>query len=149
SRTAAVTCRICSAPRSCCSTGWRASTNSRTTWIRRAAPVPRSRPGHFPRRRGRSTRMAKRVGVLLSGCGRLDGSDISESILTLLVIERAGARAIAAAPDPDQAAVIDHVSGERAESGARNAWSEAARLRGAEGRALSARSVDAHGARIV
>ena len=27
--------------------------------------------------------MAKRVGVLLSGCGRLDGSDISESILTL------------------------------------------------------------------
>ena len=37
------------------------------------------------------TRMAKRVGVLLSGCGRLDGSDVAETMLTLLVIERAGA----------------------------------------------------------
>jgi enhancing lycopene biosynthesis protein 2 len=93
--------------------------------------------------------MAKRVGVLLSGCGRLDGSDISESILTLLVIERAGAQAICAAPDADQAAVVDHVSGERAESGARNAWSEAARLGGAQVRPLSALSVDAIDALIV
>jgi len=29
--------------------------------------------------------MAKRVGVLLSGCGRLDGSDIAETMLVLLV----------------------------------------------------------------
>ena len=36
--------------------------------------------------------MAKRVGVLLSGCGRLDGSDVAETMLALLVIERAGAR---------------------------------------------------------
>jgi len=85
--------------------------------------------------------MAKRVGVLLSGCGRLDGSDAAEAILTLLVIERAGAQAICAAPDADQAAVIDHVSSERI-SGARNAWSEAARLAGPEVRPLSALSVD-------
>jgi enhancing lycopene biosynthesis protein 2 len=43
--------------------------------------------------------MAKRVGVLLCGCGRLDGTDVSEAILTLLVIERAGAVAVCAAPD--------------------------------------------------
>jgi enhancing lycopene biosynthesis protein 2 len=86
--------------------------------------------------------MAKRVGVLLSGCGRLDGSDVAESILTLLVIERAGAVAVCAAPDADQAAVFDHVSGERAD-GARNAWAEAARIAGAQIRPLSALTVDA------
>jgi len=93
--------------------------------------------------------MAKRVGVLLSGCGRLDGSDVAESILTLLVIERAGAQAVCAAPDVDQAAVIDHVSGERAEGAALNAWAEAARLVGPEIRPLSALTVDSIDALIV
>jgi enhancing lycopene biosynthesis protein 2 len=92
--------------------------------------------------------MAKRVGVLLSGCGRLDGSDVAETILALLVIERAGAEAICAAPDADQAAVFDHVSGERAE-GTRNAWAEAARLSGPKIRPLSALTADAIDALIV
>jgi enhancing lycopene biosynthesis protein 2 len=92
--------------------------------------------------------MAKRVGVLLSGCGRLDGSDASETILTLLVIERAGAEAICAAPDVDQALVVDHVSSERA-SVPRNAWSEAARLVGPRIRPLSALKTDAIDALIV
>ena len=64
--------------------------------------------------------MAKRVGVLLSGCGRLDGSDIAETMLVLLVIERAGAQAICFAPDADQAGVVNHLTGEGME-GARNA----------------------------
>src|SRR4051794_4607642 len=71
--------------------------------------------------------MAKRVGVLLSGCGRLDGSDVAETMLTLLVIERAGALAICVAPDVDQAGVVDHLSGESA-AGPRNARAEAARI---------------------
>ena len=54
--------------------------------------------------------MAKRVGVLLSGCGRLDGSDVAEVMLTLLVIERAGAQSICAAPDANQAGVVDHLT---------------------------------------
>ena len=95
-RTAAAISRTCSAPRSCCTTGSRASTTSSTTWAWRAARARRSSPGHFRRRRGSPTRMAKRVGVLLSGCGRLDGSDVAETMLTLLVIERAGAQAICA-----------------------------------------------------
>ena len=79
-----------------------------------AAGARRDRaPGLFRRRRGSPTRMAKRVGVLLSGCGRLDGSDVAEAMLTLLVIERAGAQAICAAPDADQAGVVDHLTGER------------------------------------
>jgi enhancing lycopene biosynthesis protein 2 len=44
--------------------------------------------------------MAKRVLVVLSGCGAGDGSDIHETVLTLLAIERSGARAICAAPEP-------------------------------------------------
>ena len=73
--------------------------------------------------------MAKRVGVLLSGCGRLDGSDIAETMMSLLVIERAGAQAICIAPDANQAGVVNHLTGEGLE-GARNARIEAARIAG-------------------
>jgi enhancing lycopene biosynthesis protein 2 len=73
--------------------------------------------------------MAKRVGVLLSGCGRLDGSDVAETMLVLLVIERAGAQAICFAPDANQAGVVNHLTGEGME-GARNAGVEAARIAG-------------------
>ena len=76
------------------------------------------------------------MGVLLSGCGRLDGSDIAEAMLVLLVIERAGAQAICAAPDLDQAGVVDHLTGAGA-AGARNARAEAARIAGAEIRPLA------------
>ena len=34
----------------------------------------------------------KRIGVILSGCGVYDGSEIHEAVLALLAIERAGAR---------------------------------------------------------
>ena len=47
--------------------------------------------------------MAKRVGVILSGCGRRDGSDVAEAQLALLIIDRGGAEAVCAAPDADQA----------------------------------------------
>jgi enhancing lycopene biosynthesis protein 2 len=76
--------------------------------------------------------MAKRVGLVLTGCGRLDGSDVAEAMLALLVIERAGALAVCVAPDVQLAAVVDHLTGERAPAaGARNARVEAARLAGA------------------
>ena len=44
--------------------------------------------------------MAKRVGVILSGCGHRDGSDAAETLLALLIIDRAGGQAICAAPEP-------------------------------------------------
>jgi enhancing lycopene biosynthesis protein 2 len=71
--------------------------------------------------------MAKRVGVVLSGSGRADGSDVLEAALTLLVIERAGARAVCAAPDAEQALVVDHLN-RRPTRGSRNARVEAARI---------------------
>jgi|tagenome__1003787_1003787.scaffolds.fasta_scaffold20917085_3 enhancing lycopene biosynthesis protein 2 len=42
--------------------------------------------------------MPKRVGVVLSGCGAQDGSDVREAVLTLLSIERGGADAFCLAP---------------------------------------------------
>jgi enhancing lycopene biosynthesis protein 2 len=73
--------------------------------------------------------MAKRVGLVLTGCGRLDGSDVAEAMLALLVIERAGAVAVCAAPDVELPAVVNHATGERTRS-ARNARAEAARIAG-------------------
>jgi len=54
--------------------------------------------------------MSKKIGVILSGCGYLDGAEIQESVLTLLAIDRAGASAICMAPDVDQMHVVNHMS---------------------------------------
>ena len=55
--------------------------------------------------------MAK-VGVLLSGCGVFDGSEIHEAVLTLLTLDRAGAEIVCMAPNMDQAHVINHLTQE-------------------------------------
>ena len=54
----------------------------------------------------------KRVGVVLAGCGYLDGSEIHEATLTLLELDRLGAVVRAAAPDVPQMHVVDHLRGE-------------------------------------
>ena len=69
----------------------------------------------------------KRVGVLLSGCGVMDGSEIHEATLTLYFLDRAGAEIICMAPDKDQRDVMNHVSGEPAAE-KRNVMTEAARI---------------------
>jgi len=56
--------------------------------------------------------MAKRVGVVLSGCGHRDGTEIGEAMVTMLALDRAGAEIVCAAPDQPQAQVIDHRGGE-------------------------------------
>lgn len=54
--------------------------------------------------------MAKRVGVLLSGCGVYDGSEIHEAVLTMLFLDREGAEIVSMAPDMEQLHVIDHLN---------------------------------------
>lgn len=71
--------------------------------------------------------MAKRVGVLLSGCGVFDGSEIHEAVLTLLFLNRAGAQALCMAPDIDQLHVINHLTQEALEE-KRNVLMESARI---------------------
>lgn len=73
--------------------------------------------------------MAKRVGVILSGCGHRDGSEIHEAVLTMLSLDRAGAEIICAAPDVEQARLCDHVSGERRDGNTgRRVLAESARI---------------------
>jgi len=69
----------------------------------------------------------KHVGVVLSGCGVNDGTEIHEAVITLLALDRAGATAVCMAPDVDQAHVIDHLTGK--ETGERrNVLTESARI---------------------
>nr|WP_320136453.1 isoprenoid biosynthesis glyoxalase ElbB [uncultured Amphritea sp.] len=70
----------------------------------------------------------KKVAVVLSGCGVYDGSEIYESVLTLLAIEQGGASYQCMAPNIDQMHVINHRSGEEMAGEQRNVLTEAARL---------------------
>ena len=72
--------------------------------------------------------MAKRIGVILSGCGVYDGSEIHEAVITLLAIDRAGAEAVCMAPDIPQMHVINHLAGQPAEGESRNVLVESARI---------------------
>lgn len=72
--------------------------------------------------------MAKKIGVILSGCGVYDGSEIQEAVLTLLAIDKTGAQAVCMAPDIDQMHVVNHLTGEVAEGEKRNVLMEAARI---------------------
>ena len=74
------------------------------------------------------TQGTKTVGVVLSGCGFLDGSEIHEATLTLLALDRLGARALIMAPDVDQLHVVDHAKKRPAEGERRNVLAEAARI---------------------
>ena len=69
----------------------------------------------------------KRIGVVLSGCGAQDGSEIHEAVITLLSLDRAGAHAKIMAPDMDQLHVINHLSGKTMNS-SRNSLIESSRI---------------------
>jgi enhancing lycopene biosynthesis protein 2 len=69
----------------------------------------------------------KRVGVILAGSGYLDGAEIQEATLTLLFLDRRGAKVVAMAPDVPQMHVVDHRKGEP-QPGTRNVLEEAARI---------------------
>jgi enhancing lycopene biosynthesis protein 2 len=70
--------------------------------------------------------MKKRIGVVLSGCGVYDGSEIHEAVFTLLAIDKNGAEAVCMAPDMEFAEV-DHLRGE-ATGAKRNVLTESARI---------------------
>ncbi|MDA8774137.1 isoprenoid biosynthesis glyoxalase ElbB [Opitutales bacterium] len=75
----------------------------------------------------------KKVAVVLSGCGVFDGTEIHESILTLLAIEEEGASWHCFAPNVEQMHVIDHSTGNVEEGETRNVFVESARIsRGAD-----------------
>jgi len=69
----------------------------------------------------------KNILVLLSGCGVFDGSEIHESVITLLALSKLGAKATVTAPNKDQAHVVDHNAGAPSEE-TRNVLVESARI---------------------
>lgn len=69
-----------------------------------------------------------RIGVVLSGCGYLDGAEIRESVLTLLHLDRLGAEAVCFAPRRAQMHVVDHATATVVEGESRDVFAEAARI---------------------
>tara|TARA_Y100000994_G_scaffold246532_1_gene250036 strand:+ start:1575 stop:2234 length:660 start_codon:yes stop_codon:yes gene_type:complete len=68
-----------------------------------------------------------KVGVLLSGSGVNDGSEIHESVLTILFLDRLRAETILMAPNIDQMHVINHYTGQEMDE-YRNVLVESARI---------------------
>lgn len=89
--------------------------------------------------------MTKKIAVIVSGCGHLDGAEIRESVLTLLYLDQAGAEVSLFAPDMPQHHVINHLTGEEMVE-SRNVLVEAARIARGSIRPLSeAKAVDFDG----
>lgn len=81
----------------------------------------------------------RKIGVVLSGCGVYDGSEIHEAVLTLLAIDRLGCQAVCMAPDVELS-VVNHLTGQ--ETGEkRNVLIEASRI--ARGKIRDIREVTA------
>lgn len=84
-----------------------------------------------------------KVGVVLSGCGVEDGSEIYEAVLTILALEKGGAHVQAIAPDIEQAHVVNHYTGEESRTDTvRSVLVEAARI--VRGKILAAGEVSSH-----
>lgn len=69
----------------------------------------------------------KKIGVLLSGCGVYDGVEIHEAVITMLALDRSGAKIVCIAPDIDQYHVVNHLTGEVMDE-KRNVLIESARI---------------------
>jgi enhancing lycopene biosynthesis protein 2 len=69
----------------------------------------------------------KNIGVVLSGCGKFDGSEVHESVIALLAIDRAGHKAVCFAPNMSHHHVVNHLTGQVTEE-SRNVLEESARI---------------------
>lgn len=69
----------------------------------------------------------KKIAVILSGCGHLDGSEIHEATMSLWAIHKHGAEFHCFAPDKKQHHIINHSTGEE-QGGSRNILIESARI---------------------
>lgn len=72
--------------------------------------------------------MAKKVAVVLAGCGVYDGAEIHEAVLTLLALDQHGVTYQCLAPNINQMHVVNHVTGEPVTGETRNVLVEAARI---------------------
>ncbi len=71
--------------------------------------------------------MSKRVGVVLSGCGVFDGSEIQEAVSILIALDKRKASVTCLAPNIEQRGVTNHAQ-RRDENEKRNVLVESARI---------------------
>lgn len=81
-----------------------------------------------------------KVGVVLSGCGVKDGSEIHEAVLSVYFLDKAGAQIVFMAPDVEQE-VVNHATGQP-ESQKRNVLVESARI--ARGKIRNVKDISAN-----
>ncbi|MDD3266933.1 MAG: isoprenoid biosynthesis glyoxalase ElbB [Burkholderiales bacterium] len=81
-----------------------------------------------------------KIAVLLAGCGRFDGSEIHESVLTLLSIQQAGAKYQCFSLNENQHHVNNHLTEERVANETRNMMLESSRI--ARGNILDLANID-------
>ncbi|WP_036768388.1 isoprenoid biosynthesis glyoxalase ElbB [Photorhabdus australis] len=90
----------------------------------------------------------KSVAVVLSGCGVFDGSEIHESVLTMLSLDRLGVKTSFLSPDQPQLHVINHIGGEEVGE-KRNVLQESARISRGKIKPLSQANADEFDALII
>ena len=90
----------------------------------------------------------KNIAVILSGCGVYDGTEIHESVITLLRLDQRGAKVQCFAPDIAQLHVINHLTGEEMPE-SRNVLVESARIARGEIKDIREAKVDDFDALIV
>ena len=90
----------------------------------------------------------KNIAVILSGCGVYDGTEIHESVITLLRLSQRGAHAQCFAPNIAQLHVINHLTGEEMPE-SRNVLVESARIARGEIKDIREAKVDDFDALIV
>ena len=83
----------------------------------------------------------KRICVILSGCGVMDGAEIHESVIALLALSRAGAEVQIAAPNKPQLHVVNHTTNAVSEGETRNVLDETNRI--ARGTAVALSTIQA------
>jgi enhancing lycopene biosynthesis protein 2 len=71
--------------------------------------------------------MSSRVGVVLSGCGVFDGSEITEAVAILIALDRRKAKIICMAPNIAQSETINHTT-KKPDSQNRRVLEESARI---------------------
>jgi enhancing lycopene biosynthesis protein 2 len=71
--------------------------------------------------------MRKRIGVVLSGCGVKDGSEIHEAVSIVIALDRRGAEIVCVAPNVAQSETVDHLTGKPVAE-RRNVLEESARI---------------------
>lgn len=87
--------------------------------------------------------MAKKIGLVLSGCGVYDGAEIHEAVLSMLALARKGYQVQCIAPNIEQAHVVNHYEGSHDEDAPRrNVMVEAARIARGEIKSLEEVTAD-------